>query len=121
LYDAGGYQTINGINLLLNSALMGKGGCWLYVDPVGKALFLAGDSGSSWSSTGLGSSTVLANSQCSIAGNEVSLQGSGVQLAVALNLHFKSTFTGTKNVYWRAADQAGRSTDYQLKGSWTVQ
>jgi hypothetical protein len=119
--DGAGYQQIAGVNLLVNSQLQGKGGCWIYVEPSSKTLYLAADSGSSWSSAKLGSATVLQSSQCAVAANQVLVQGSGTQLSIAVAVQFKSAFSGNRIIYTRAVDLAGATSNYKVQGSWIVQ
>lgn len=118
--DASGYQAITGLNLLINSTVQGASGCWLYVQPSSKTLYLANDAGTSWNSAALGSSTVLQNSQCSVAANGVGVQGAGTQLTLSVALQFTSAFAGQKQVYTRAVDTAGLTNGYQAEASWTV-
>ena len=119
--DGSGYQEIAGVNLLINSTLQGTGGCWLYIQPGSKTVYLANDSGASWSSAVAGSSAVLQNSQCSLAASKLSVTGAGTQLTVSVPLTFTSAFAGQKTTYTRVADQAGSTTSYQTEGTWTVQ
>ncbi|MFN7933200.1 MAG: DUF4091 domain-containing protein [Bryobacteraceae bacterium] len=118
--DSNGYADIAGVNLLINSSLQGSGGCWLYVDIASRVLYLANDSGSSWSSAAIGSSSVLQNSQCSISLNQVSVSGAGLSLTLNTPLMFKSTFRGQKSIYLRAADKGGLNSGYKTMGSWTL-
>ena len=118
--DASGYQNIVGVNLLVNSTMQGTGGCWLYVTPSSRTLYLANDGGTSWSNATLGAATVLQNSQCSVAASQVSVSGSGTQMTVSAVLQFKTAFSGQKQVYTRVVDQAGLTGGYQDEGTWLV-
>jgi hypothetical protein len=72
-----------------------------------------------WNSTTLGSTTTLQNSQCSFAGNGVSVTGAGNNTTLQIALTFKTAFTGTKQVYMRALG-ASSASGYVARGTWTV-
>jgi hypothetical protein len=79
-------------------------------------LSLADDQGANWNRAAAGQS--VQNSQCTVS----SLQdlSSGNAASFQVTIAFAAGFTGKKNVYMYAANQAGANTGYQLEGSWTV-
>jgi len=128
--DQGGYHSISGINILINSSFSGANGCWFYYQPFGNSsnadgtLSLASDDTSTWTSTGITSDPTTAssihNSQCTVFGGPTTVVGTGTTLTITLSLTFSSSFAGAKTVYLKAADKAGPDTGYQQKGTWTV-
>lgn len=120
LGDPNGYQNLAGGNLLVGTTLAGTSSCWLYYDAVGNMLWLAQDSAANWSSQAVGAAGTLANSQCSVNTQAVTVSGAGSVLTVNLPVTFSSSFAGAKNVYGRAVDKAS-SSNFSQVGTWTVQ
>ncbi len=60
----------------------------------------------------------VSNSQCSIA-NAGPVTTSGNALTVPVSVTFASSFTGAKNVYGLATNDAGASSDWNTLGTWT--
>ncbi|MBI3323953.1 MAG: hypothetical protein HYZ92_01580, partial [Candidatus Omnitrophica bacterium] len=67
-----------------------------------------------------GSSTVLSNSQASLACARTTVSGSGTTLTVTWALTFTSAFTGAKRVYLYAQDDTGATAGWTQKGTWTI-
>lgn len=109
----GGASNPAGENVLINSSVNGAGACWMYFNG---QLWLADDQGANWSRAAAGQS--LQNSQCTVS----SLQdlSSGNAASFQVTIAFGAGFTGKKNVYLYAVNQAGGNTGYQPEGSWTV-
>ncbi len=130
--DPGGFAAVSGVNFLINSALDGRNGCWLYYQPYGSQsnfaqglLTLASDDGSDWSQrvsldSGQNSPPSIQNSQCNVFGGPTTVSGEGNTLTLTISLTFTSAFAGAKNLYVRASDQAGPSTDYNQLGTFTT-
>lgn len=128
----GGFQSIGGINFLLNSSLNGANGCWLYYQPTQTnghpaqgILNLASDDTMNWSqSTVISSSSTTAdpihNSQCSVYGGPTMVQGSEDTLTLTITLTFTSAFAGPKQTFVRANDVLGHDSTYQQLGSFTT-
>ncbi len=117
--DPQGYQSLSGVNALINTSTNGLGACWIYYDLSGPTLWLASDDASTWSSAAVGSSSTLQNSQCSINAAGLSGTGSGTSFTIQVPIVFKSGFTGGKTIYLRAIDASGPSS-FAPSGSWTV-
>jgi hypothetical protein len=97
----------------------GVGPCIVYYGHTSNALYLINDAGSAWLSTSVGSSTTLANSQCSVNAASTSVSSSGSDLAITLPVTFAATYSGVKNVSLFAAGSAATS-GWQTLGAWTV-
>jgi hypothetical protein len=103
----GGYETLNVVNLLINSALDANRACYLaYSRPAGM-LYLVADDGATLL-------TNLSNRQCSIS--SFSVFGNGNSFALLLNLTFTDSFAGNKVIYAAARDLSGNNSGWQTMG-----
>jgi len=118
--DPGGSQSLSGIHLLVNSSVNGANACWLYYDAVGKVVWLANDSASSWSSTSVGGASTIQNSRCQITGSGISVTNSGTNLTLNVPITFEAMFAGTRNIYMSATDKNGSASSYVQAGTWIV-
>jgi hypothetical protein len=102
------------VNVLINSGLDARGGCYLAYVRASNTLYLVPDSGE-----GLLAGT-LSNSQCTVdtAATVINRHDAGVVLG--LRLQYSSAFAGNKIVYVAARDQAGHNTGWLPLGVWTV-
>ncbi len=120
------YSSVNGSGYLstvyglINGAINAAGGCFVYYLPATNALYLFNDSGSSAEGPLTpGSSSTLANSQCTLNGTGSSASGAGNTLTVAFSITFKPAFSSLQNVYGYASDSGGNVSGWQLLGTWT--
>ena len=67
-----------------------------------------------------GSSSTLANSQCTLGGSGSSVSLSGTTLTLNLAITFNSSFGGAKSIYMQAYTYEGLNTGMLARGSWTV-
>jgi hypothetical protein len=119
--DANGFEDIGWTYYLFHTILTPAGGCYVYYKPGANGLWLRNDAGTAWlGPVTLGSSSTLSNSQCTLNASLSSAAGSGNNLSVSLALSFTTAFAGAKNIYMYAADKSGASSDWQLRGAWTV-
>jgi hypothetical protein len=121
--DPDGATDLATVGMLINTGVSGAGSCWVVYETGSNSIWLAQDSGTSWKSvsfvgTSRASSRTLYNSQCSVNLSAVQVQRSGTTLHLSVPLEFKAGFTGLKNVYLIGQDRTGKSTGYQLKGTW---
>jgi hypothetical protein len=122
--DGATAETIQGINLLINSTLDGEHACWMWYDAKTGYLWLASDDGSSWSGIIANGPAPVSNSQCSAGGPGTTISNqrvNGDNLVIGIPIQFNSGFAGAKNVYERSVDFAGFDTGYQQEGTYTVQ
>src|SRR5205085_1598629 len=106
--DSNGASDLNAVYLLFNSSLSGPGGCWIAYLRASNTMYLFNDA-----ATGLvagsispGSPGSLFNSQCTIS-NAGAASPAGNNLTLPIAITFTGSFTGTKNVYGYATDNAG--------------
>jgi hypothetical protein len=104
---------------LINSAVDGRGACYIAYYRPGNLLFLAPDSGEDSQANGmvLGSNNTISNSQCTVAGRGASAQMSGISLSVTLPIAFKPAFAGFKVVWLGAATVDNRVVSWQAFGA----
>jgi uncharacterized repeat protein (TIGR01451 family) len=120
--DPNGYTDLSTAYMLVNSTLNWPGACSAYYDRSANALWLLNDAANLWiGPVTPGAATTMQNSQCSLSGAGSSVSGSGNNLTVNLALTFKGAFGGTKNVYMNAQDSGGLWSNWQQRGTWTVQ
>jgi len=67
-----------------------------------------------------GSSASIQNSQCILNGSASSASGTGDELTLGVSLVFKSTWSGSKNIYVKQYDVQGGSTNWTPAGNWIV-
>jgi hypothetical protein len=119
---AGGYQTLQVVNILINGALDAGRACYAANVP-GLNTFLlvddAGDAGGPFAGTVvLGTSGAIRNSQCALT--LVSATGSGNNLTLSLSITFPATFGGNRIIYGAARDAAGNNSGWLPVGVWNV-
>jgi hypothetical protein len=93
--------------------------CMVYYSRPSNTLNLINDAGTAWLSAPVGSSTTLANGQCSVNASSVSVNVSGTDLLLTLSVTFSATYNGAKNVYLWAGGGTVNS-GWQTLGVWTV-
>lgn len=100
---------INYMQVNLNTSNDFRDACYLHVGNDG-TVYLAKDDNSTWQGSGyVGSSTPLANTQCSIDLSASTVTISGNDLVARLKITFKTLFAGTKRFYMATADNGGVS------------
>jgi hypothetical protein len=104
---------------LINSAVDGRGACYIAYYRPGNLLFLAPDSGEDTQANGmvLGSNNTISNSQCTVSGQGASVQMIGNTLSVTLPITFKPAFAGFRVVWLGAATLDNRVVSWQAFGA----
>jgi hypothetical protein len=128
--DPSGYAAINGVNLLINTAVDGRNACWLNYSPIagtdGGILSLASDDASDWSASMPISSTnnfpaIIQNTQCFTGGaGPVTVSASGNTITLSIALTLTPSFRGTKNIYAQASNIQGGDSGYGEQGQITL-
>ncbi len=114
----GGYQTLNVVNVLINTSLDGLKACYLaYVLPA-NALYIVPDNGDGTQISGkvMDGTGTVANSQCTVTLAGSSATGNGNTLTLVLNLSFSTSFGGNKVVYAAARDLSANNSGWQTTG-----
>lgn len=117
--DPNGYQNIRSVQVLVGANTTGTQGCYAYYERFTDKLFLQGDD-TTWQYLGTSPSDQVSNSRCTLQREGTGVAGSGNNLALTLNLQFKAPFHGAKNVYGRASDNGGVTSNWQATGTWNV-
>lgn len=119
--DGNGYMDVSQVYLLFHTSVSAANSCWVVWDRGANNFQLMGDNGSTWvGSIAVGSSADLKNSQCQLKGSGSSIGGSGNTRTVSFSISFASAWTGAKNSYLWAIDNAGSATGWQQRGTWTI-
>jgi hypothetical protein len=121
--DTNGFANLGVMNILLNNFLDGRQACYLAYSRRFNLLYLVSDDGGGLlPGASLNAPGSLSNSQCTVSWGASPVAGSGNALALALNFGFSPGFAGNRVFYLAARDvNEGNNTDWQVKGSWTVQ
>ena len=104
--------------LLMNTTLSPANGCFVQYDAVGNVFYLVNDAGTASSSLLPGSAGQVSNSQCVLQGTGSNGLKSGSTLTIAFNLTFAAAFSGIKQVYMQAVDNAGIIEVWHPVGTW---
>jgi hypothetical protein len=122
--DTAGFGNIQVADVLINSALDGRHGCYIAFIPgpagTGTVSLVddAGDAGGPYQNLQLPGSSSVSNSQCSIAGAGSSVTSSGNTLTVTLNITFNAPFAGYRVFYASVGDKSGANSGWQAMGTW---
>ncbi len=119
--DPRGWQDLGVVNVLVNSALDGRVGCFLAYARTINVLYLVNDAGDGLLPglvlNGTGS---VGNSQCTINGATTSASGTGTDLTLTLGITFQSSFAGNKIVFQAARDVVETNSGWQALGVWQI-
>jgi len=120
--DSKGWQDLGVVNVLANSALDGRQGCYLAYARATNTLYLFDDSGAPLAGQTLAGNGSASNSQCTVNFAGSSAVGNSNTLTLTLNLTFTSAFNGDRIFYLAARDgNDSNNTGWQAMGAWTVQ
>ncbi|MCW5983042.1 MAG: hypothetical protein KIT09_33445, partial [Bryobacteraceae bacterium] len=115
------YSNLAEMYALFNTAVSYPNACYLRYNRASNRLYLRNNTDTSWlGNFAPGTSGTASNSQCSISGTGASASGAGNQLTLTVPVTFQASFSGTKNDYLFAQDNAGLTSGWQQKGTWTV-
>ncbi len=119
-----GWQDIDVVNVLINSAIDGRRACYLAYSVAANALYLVDDAGNAAGpfAGGLvpGTSATIANPQCSIKGATTTATGSRDFLTLSLDVTFNSAWSGNRVVYAAVRDKSGRNSGWRPTATWNV-
>ncbi len=119
--DPDGWQNLSTVNLLVNTQASGANCLSAYYDQNANLLYMRDDSGTAWEGGyAPGSANSIQNSYASLDCSQTSVSGNGTTLTVNWKVAFKSLFTGAKNTYLLATDDAAAATGVIQKGTWTI-
>lgn len=119
--DGDGHTQLQWVYALVHNSLVQSNGCYLRYTRAENTLWLRTDDGTAWlGPVTPGSASTLENNQCRLAASGSSVSGSGITLTVNARLEFKGPFAGAKSVWLNAIDATNRTSNWQLRGAWTV-
>ena len=109
--------------ILINSAIDGRGACYVGYDHAHNALYLVSDDGTKLLpaiSPAVGNATQQ-NSQCIVYAQGSGVQSNGKTYSLYVRVFFMPAFRGPKIVYAATQTAGGDNTGWQSMGSLTVQ
>jgi uncharacterized protein (TIGR03437 family) len=120
--DPNGWAAIQSAEFIINprwEATNRTGGCYVKYAP-GTGLFtLIADDGNSIAGTTIpGSSTNIANSQCTLNAASSSATGNGNNLTLVVSLTFSASFSGQRHIWMQAYDYNNISSNWLVYGVW---
>ncbi len=121
--DTAGVGNFGVINMLVNSALDGRQGCYLAYVRSQNILYLVDDTGFNLlPANSLGAIGSTANSQCMVTWNTAAVTANGNNLTITLTFLFSQAFGGNKIVFAAARDQNDlNNTGWHSLGSLSLQ
>ena len=119
--DPNGWQDLNQVQLLINTAIDGKNCAYVKYVPSTNKLYFANDAGTAWlGGFTLGSANTIENSYGKLDCAKTTVSSSGNTLTVNWNITFKPSFVGIKNTYLLAIDKASVNSGWVQKGTWEI-
>lgn len=116
----GGASQIGVVELMVAPSAGSAQSCRVRYDRSTGLLGLAADSGLTWSTVALGSSSSVGNSQCSLTGSGATAVSAGDTLTVTATVSFATGFAGPRQLYVNASSLNGEETGFSQVGGWTV-
>jgi len=119
--DQAGWQDLDVVNILINSALDGRNSCYLAYSRSAGVLYLVNDPGTALlAGLALNGAGSVGNSQCAVIGAGSSAAGSGNTLTLTLNMTFSASFAGNKIIYLAARDLQANNSGWEALRTWNV-
>jgi hypothetical protein len=122
----GGWAFLSNTDAMFNTTLQGTNGCLALYDQQSSGVYLFNDIPGDGAqgplivnSNGTFTGNV-ATPQCTLSGTGSSITGSGNTLTMNLNMTFSGSFNGNQTIFMDAIDKSGLTSDWQNRGSWTV-
>ncbi|HEY2015787.1 MAG TPA: hypothetical protein VGH38_19930 [Bryobacteraceae bacterium] len=118
-YNApGGFETLNVVNVLINTALDARQACYLAYSRPANALYIVADNGDASQLSGrvMDGTGTIGNSQCTVTLAGSSASGSGNTLTLSLSLSFAPSFAGNRVIYAAARDVLQGNSGWQTMG-----
>lgn len=121
LSDADGAQDITSVRVQVGGGMGGAASCSVLLNPQAQTLSILNDSGTGWSaSVPVAGGPILENSQCWLFTGDSVFTYIGNVLYLTLDLAFKSSFAGSKQISSLVTDVKGGTPGWVVMGSWTV-
>jgi len=114
--DANGGWDIRTAHMLINTALTGTGGVYLYYSRDANLLYLRNDANTAWSAgIAPGTAGTLSNARCTVSCASSSVAVSATSLTLKLVITPAPAFAGSKNIYLYSLDRGGLNSGWVLK------
>ena len=118
---AGGYESLDVVNVLINNVLDGRQACYLAYSRPANALYIVADNGDATQISGkVMDGTGMIGSQCAVILAGSSVTGNGNTLTLVLYLGFSVTFAGNKIIYTASRDLSQNNSGWRTMGVHTV-
>ncbi len=98
----------------------GANACYVHYLPQLQELRLVSDSGTGTQHHEIGGTDPIENSACAIDPRRLDLMGKGSTLSFGVDVKFKPSFAGVRNIYLLGQGSGARSTGLELRGVWRV-
>jgi len=114
-----GLQTLNVLNVLINSFLDGRQACYLAYSQSSNVLYVVADDGDPTQISGkvMDGTGAVSNSQCTVDLTGSLAAGNGNTFTLTLALEFSASFGGNKVVYAASSDLSGTNSGWQTMGA----
>jgi hypothetical protein len=121
--DTKGFADLGVENILVNSALDGRHGCYLAFSRPGNVMYLVNDNGDALlPAQSMATAGSISNSQCSVTWTGGAVSESGNNLSLTLNITFSASFAGNRIIYTAARDvNEANNTDWHAMATWASQ
>jgi hypothetical protein len=118
--DSNGASDLASAQAIFDASFSGVSSCYVLVTPGTGQISLASNTGAWPAPLTLGTAGTLQNSQCAVNAGSSSATMSGNTYTLNLAMSFLSGFSGSKNIYSLATDQAGANSGWQVVGTWNA-
>ncbi len=119
--DAGGYQNLSGMEVLINSSQSTLNACYLIYDRNANTVALAYPNPANGNTPIVpGSSAVAVGNQCELNGANTTVIFGATSIILTLDLYFNSAYFGAQNVYLRADESSTLNSGWVTVGTWNV-
>jgi hypothetical protein len=109
--DPNGWGAIANAQVLINTGPFAQGGCDIGYLPLTRTFQLLSD-------TGVWSSMVLSNNECSVSG--MSASGSGNNLTLNFTVNFLASSRAQESVFLQVNDSQGLTVPWASAGTWSI-
>jgi hypothetical protein len=109
------------VEILFQTSLSTANACYVQYVPSNNTISVLADSGTAYAGAAqVGLAGTISNSQCTVdaGASSVFLSSNNVTISVALT--FKTTFSGTRNIYMNVFNNANALSGWHAEGGWTV-
>ena len=119
--DAGGAGYLTGLVVLIAPTLDNQNACQLVFDRNANVVSLGYENPANGSTPVVpGSNAIASNNQCTVGGANTTVVVGTTSIVVTMDLTFRSSWFGPKNLYLLASESSTLSSGWVTVGTWTV-